>query len=303
MTIETEITPVSKAQQALQLAATPEQSKEVEAMAAAAKAWAKEQGYYELAFQASHIYIDARRKTTELIEPNIHVGRPINGNRDVTFLEDFNLTKMQWSRRRQELEIPEDEVSSYLDDCIEKRALPTPTGLVKYVQGPHVFYNGGENEWYTPPQYIEAARRVMGGIDTDPASSIGANKVVKAKLFYTAEDDGRDKPWRGNVWMNPPYSQPFITHFCRALAAKFKAGEITQACVLVNNATETNWFSELVSVAAAAVFPGGRVRFLDPQGNRGAPLQGQAVIYVGENVDAFIGEFGGLGWSALIHRQ
>jgi hypothetical protein len=48
----------------------------------------------------------------------------------------------------------------------------------------------GEFERYTPAQYIEAARSVMGTIDLDPATSKHAQKTVRAKRFFTAEDDG-----------------------------------------------------------------------------------------------------------------
>jgi len=152
----------------------------------------------------------------------------------------------------------------------------------------HVGKNSGDNEWYTPALHIELARTVMGGIDCDPATSEIANRTVKAETIFTAENDGRAQTWRGRVWMNPPYANPLMSDFAEAVSAKFESGEIEQACILVNNATETKWFQRMLEAASAVCFPKSRIKFLDPEGNpSGAPLQGQAIVYMGESIEAF----------------
>jgi len=156
----------------------------------------------------------------------------------------------------------------------------------------HIAQSTGENEWDTPPEFIQSARVVMGNIDVDPASNKEANETIQADKFYTAEDNGLDKKWDGNVWMNPPYAQPLIVDFCKSLVEKYESQEIKQACVLVNNATETTWFQEMLKICTCVCFPKGRIKFIDKLGNpSGAPLQGQAILYFGENENLFSQEF------------
>ena len=109
----------------------------------------------------------------------------------------------------------------------------------------HIAQNAGDNEWYTPAEYIEAARHVLGDIDLDPASTAEANSVVEARRFYTTEDDVFSEPWRGHVWMNPPYAHPLIEKFVDRLIDQFKSGDVTAAISLTNNATATQWCQKL----------------------------------------------------------
>ena len=91
--------------------------------------------------------------------------------------------------------------------------------------------------------------------------------------------------------MNPPYAQPLVDRFCTRLAREYAEGTVTEACVLVNNATETAWFQEMAAQASAICFPRARVRFWHPERGTTALLQGQAVLYLGSNPSTFRREF------------
>ena len=184
----------------------------------------------------------------------------------------------------------------------EPKETNTPKAIVQdVIKRPHVANNSGNNEWYTPAEIIEAARSAMGSIDVDPASNDIAQKVVKAGAYYTAETNGLDKTWTGNVWMNPPYASDLIGKFIDKLIAERK--NYTQAIILVNNATETEWFNKIISISSAVCFPKSRVKFYMPDGKTGAPLQGQAVLYIGENKDKFYSAFACMGWCADVVQR
>ena len=183
-----------------------------------------------------------------------------------------------------------EEYAASIDD------VPTQGEFIRFAVGAHVGQNSGENEWYTPIEYITAALNTMGSIDLDPATSRVANEVVGAAKIFTAEMNGLAHEWAGNVWMNPPYAQPLIGQFAAKLVS---SPNVSQFCVLVNNATETKWFQAIANASSAICFPSGRVKFWHPD-RKSAPLQGQAVLYGGTNASRFIKEHSDFGFCVKV---
>lgn len=163
---------------------------------------------------------------------------------------------------------------------------------------PYVTHNSGNNEWYTPAEYTEAAMEVMGSIDLDPASCETANQIVKAANYYTVETDGLKNEWYGNIFLNPPYASKLVEKFIEKLVSD--RDNYQQAIILVNNATETKWFCKLIRISSAVVFPKGRIKFYTPSGKTGSPLQGQAIAYIGNKPEIFVEKFKIFGWCAIL---
>lgn len=153
--------------------------------------------------------------------------------------------------------------------------------------------SSNSNEWYTPDKYIQAACRVMGCIDTDPATSFEANEAINAESIYTAEDNGLEYDWPGRVWLNPPYgglTEAFVTK----LIKQHEEGTTTEAILLVNShATDTKWFQPLWDYLLC--FTDHRVNFNAPTGAGVGSTHGSVFVYFGENRDRFFREFSEFG--------
>ena len=211
-------------------------------------------------------------------------------------LSDIGITKSQSSRWQKESEVSEEKFEQFVAECNDQEKEVTQSGLLSLAGAGHVSAATGENEWYTPERYIDAARRAMGGIDTDPASCETANANVLAKVFYSIDDDGLSQDWHGRIWMNPPYSKDLCGKFIEKLRVEVLNGNCKQACVLVNNATETHWGQVLLGISSAVCFPSGRIQFIDKTGKKAnSPLQGQMICYVGSKVLSFAEAFQHIG--------
>lgn len=150
------------------------------------------------------------------------------------------------------------------------------------------------DHWQTPARFIEAARLTMGSIDLDPASCASANERVKAKYYFTEQDNGLTHQWFGNIWMNPPFS--LNDKFMPYLVSEYKSGRVKQACVISFASTETEWYRCLVEYPICYLFP--RVNYIKPLGikeSSGAP-KASSVAYLGPDIARFAQVFGRYGY-------
>ena len=272
------------------LANTIDEAKDWTDKAEALRAYARQAHNTEMEVQVAEIKLRALRRMGELSKAlekaKNDTALPINGKSKSEQLYDAGVSTSAAHRAEQVAEIPEDVFEQRL---AEYRDTQTPVTQAKITK-PHVAQNSGENEWYTPPDIIQSALSVMGRIDLDPASTEIANKTVGAAEYYTKTENGLEQKWRGNIWLNPPYSQPLIRHFSDKVC-KTAVSHDYHMMTLVNNATETEWFQNMARLANAICFISKRVKFLDPDGNPGAPLQGQAILYFGPAVLDFTAVF------------
>lgn len=147
---------------------------------------------------------------------------------------------------------------------------------------------GATDEWYTPPEIFSA----LGlRFDLDPCSSTSTACSVPARTHYFKGTDGLSQPWRGLVFMNPPFGGrrghvPWLVKFL----------EHGDGVAVVRAYTSADWFHQHAVRAETMLFPCGKTKFVRPDGSRGRqPGHGVVLLGMGEVANGALAR-SGLGW-------
>lgn len=291
---------------ALALASTIDEAREIRNAAVAFHVYAKQAGLsLEMQNKAAEIKLRAERRCGELLGEMAERGeRATDGkpSQDVMVspptLADLGVEPMQSSRWQKLAAIPAPAFERYIADKRDSAQEITTAGLLARGDNRPVL-SSESYEWYTPALYVQAARRVLGGIDLDPASCDRANEIVRADVYFTREDDGLAHDWRGRIWLNPPYGGAQAA-FTDHLVAEYERGHILAAILLVNShATDTDWFQPLWDHLLC--FSEGRINFIGPTGEiESGSTHGSVFAYLGPDRAAFAGQFRDFG--AIVER-
>ncbi|MEY9221618.1 DNA N-6-adenine-methyltransferase [Bradyrhizobium ottawaense] len=136
----------------------------------------------------------------------------------------------------------------------------------------------GNDLWETPAELGKQLSAAVGGFDLDPcAATTDRRKArVKAKVLLTAEDDGLAVPWRGRVFVNPPYSRGIANWVEKCWR------ESQRGCVvigLVPARPDTGWWHDYIANKADVFMLKGRLKFGASRTN--APFPSAVVCWSG----------------------
>lgn len=177
-------------------------------------------------------------------------------------------------------------------------------------------------EWYSPGDIVEAARKVMGSIDLDPASHEEANQIVRATRFYTAESNGLLHEWCGNVFLNPPGG--LVNEFWRKAKLEWQHSRLKQMIYIGYSLEQLQTLQQSGDIGMTAFefpicVPKTRLAFIENNAKRlerlakvdhenelrvrqgkkpkkrsnkaDSPTHGNFITYIGPNIDAFAFHF------------
>lgn len=116
-----------------------------------------------------------------------------------------------------------------------------------------IMFSSDKQDW-TTPQYIYDQLNKEFAFVTDVASS---EENHKAPNYFTKEDSGLDKQWKGSCFMNPPYDE--IDKWIKKAYEESLHG--TTVVALIPSRTDTKYFHNYCMKASEIRFIKGRLKF------------------------------------------
>jgi hypothetical protein len=154
----------------------------------------------------------------------------------------------------------------------------------------------GVQDYFTPPEIVDAARTAMGGIDLDAASHPLANRTHRIPDYFHTGRSAFDNDWHGRVWLNPPYGNnaPWFDRILHFVVE----GAVEQLCMLSPMwAFQTQLSRPVMEIASGLILFSPTPKFWgnkDP--NKTGRNDPHGVIYIGPNEQRFYQAFAPFGF-------
>lgn len=117
-----------------------------------------------------------------------------------------------------------------------------------------LMFSSASTEWATPQDFFDKLNEEFR-FTLDPC----ATKLnAKCKRFFTKKDDGLKQPWKGRVFMNPPYGRG-IDAWVKKAYESAQQGGVLVVCLLPAR-TDTAWWHDYC-MKGEVRFIRGRLKF------------------------------------------
>jgi phage N-6-adenine-methyltransferase len=140
------------------------------------------------------------------------------------------------------------------------------SGRATQQQFQSVGYTGGSDEHDTPIDFFAPIAESLHGFDLDPCASATSDL---ANRNVTKDEDGLSRPWTGDVWLNPPYSE--VADWMAYARQQYEHGNAKRIVALVFARTGTRWWHDNATTADLTCFVKGRLTFGNAENSAPAP--------------------------------
>lgn len=142
-----------------------------------------------------------------------------------------------------------------------------------------VHFSSEKMDWETPQKFFNVLNDEYD-FTLDVASN-GSN--AKTEKYFTKEDDGLTKEWKGRVFCNPPYGRE-IKHWVKKAYDESKKDYNDLIVLLIPSRTDTKyWHDFIFNKASKIIFLKGRLKFeVNGESTNSAPFPSAIVVYKGD---------------------